>query len=69
MQCRQRPVRDVLEEGKMQEVGVEMQNVETVLPILDFVHHHKMRGEVRFQRRPIQSDRLVAHFHQLRARL
>ena len=55
----------MLEERKVQQVDVEMQDVELPRAAAHLVQHREVRGHVRFERRGIQTDRAVAHRDQL----
>ncbi len=50
----------VLEEGELDHVGVEVDDVELIGPPADLVQHGHVRGEVGLQRRGVQPDGLVA---------
>ena len=65
MQRRDRAMRLMLEDGKVQQVDVEMQDVELPRPAAHLVQHREMRGHVRLERRRVQTDRAVAHRDQL----
>ena len=51
----------------MDQVGVEVDEVERVLPFVDFAHHREMRGEIGFEARRIEPNRLIADGHKFRA--
>ena len=53
--------RELLEERKMDQVDVEMQNVELVTPLVQLVQHREMGREVGLEPARIEPDRLVAH--------
>ncbi len=50
MQRRQRPVGDVLEKGKVNEVDVEMEDIELVGTLADLVQQREMCRNVGFER-------------------
>ncbi len=54
----------VLEEGEVDHIGVEVDEIELVRPPPHLVQHGHVRGEVRLQQRRIQPDRLVARGNQ-----
>ena len=61
MQRRHRARRNPLEQREMQQVDVEMQHVELVRALAHLVQHREVRGDVGFERRRIEADRLIAH--------
>ena len=69
MQRRQRVRRAIFEEGELDHVDVEVQHVELIHAAPHIEQHAHVRGEVRLEDGGIQADRLVAHRHQLGARL
>ena len=54
----------LLEERKMDQVDVEMQDVELVAPLVQLVQHRQMGREVGLERAGIEPDGLVAHRHE-----
>jgi hypothetical protein len=67
MQGGQRETGNVLEERKVQQIGVEMQHIEVVGVLAHLVQQRQMGGDVGFQRGRVEPDRLVAHGHKTRA--
>ena len=56
--------RDLLEEGKMDQVDVEVQDVELGAPLAQLVQHREMRREIGLERGRIEPDGLVTHRHE-----
>ena len=61
--------RKILEERKVDEVDVEMQEIELVPAQMKLVQHGKVSRQVRFQRRRVEPNSLVAHRNQSRPRM
>ena len=53
-------VRQLLEEGKVDQIDVEVDDVELVLPEMKLLQHRQMGGQVRFRRVWVKPDGLVA---------
>src|SRR5690606_13903676 len=66
MQCGESLVGHILEEGHVDEVDMEVQNIEFVGTGTNFVHQCKMRGEIGFARCPVESNSLITDWDQLR---
>ncbi|MNL17894.1 hypothetical protein D3C87_1390150 [compost metagenome] len=64
-----RLVRQVAEEGEMDDVGVEMDDVELVGAVQNLGQQGHVRGQIGFQRFRVQPDGLIAHRDQPRPRL
>ncbi|MNE57611.1 hypothetical protein D3C80_1525870 [compost metagenome] len=64
-----RLVRQIPEEGEMQDVGMEMDDVERVGAVQNGGQQGHVRGQVGLQRLGVQPDRLIAHRDQPRPRL
>ncbi len=58
-------VRQPLEEGEVDHVGVEMDDVEVVGAVQDGGEQGHVRGQVRLERGRVQADGAIAHRHQL----
>jgi hypothetical protein len=58
--------RHVLEHREMQHVGVEVDDVELVAPLVQIGQHRQVRGDIRLQRRRVEPDRLIARRRQMR---
>ncbi|MNQ90988.1 hypothetical protein D3C85_1063510 [compost metagenome] len=64
-----RLVRQTPEEGEVQDVGMEMDDVERVGAVQNGGQQGHVRGQVGLQRLGVQPDRLIAHRDQPRPRL
>ena len=53
-------VRHLLEEGKVDQIDVKVDDVEIVLPEMKLLHHRQMGGKVRFKRVRVKPDGLAA---------
>ena len=59
--------RKIFEQGKMNEIDMEMQKVKCVPAQMKLVQHGQVSGKVRLQQRRIKPDGLIAHGNQRRA--
>ena len=55
---------DLLEEWKMHQVDVEVQDVELVASLVQLVQHREMGREIGLERGGIEPDGLVSHRHE-----
>ena len=53
-------MRQFLKEGKVDQIDVEVDDVELVLPKMKLLQHRQMGGQVRFKRVWVKPDGLVA---------
>ena len=67
VQCGHGSRRKIFEQGKMNEIDMEMKKVKCVPAQMELVQHGQVSGKVRLQQGRIKPDGLIAHGNQRRA--